>query len=212
MLAKLRGTNNYSWIVSPSRKVAGHGSKIWHNICNNWLCTRAALRPLSPANDEEWRLLPIWHPHLHHLSKSKACCRSNPERQLSSRGINTVGDVLDAAGNIIQWQNGPHLLYPRSCKRAYERILENIGPQIIVANDNLISVHLEDVGTNRVWEYRMRRCDATRVMYFQSEPIHSYLLRDLTLLAATLDRPESTHNLLRIITGRQQTKAGVQKI
>jgi hypothetical protein len=109
------GTGDYTWVFLGLTNTREKGSAVWSNICKSWLNSKQNLLTLALANMEEWRNLPLWHPHRAHKEAKLVGCSTNPQRQIKRRGILTVKDVLDGDDNLIPWEAGPTQTFPRSC-------------------------------------------------------------------------------------------------
>lgn len=60
------GFLDYTWVVTKGGKGISMGSGAWKNCCAAWAYIKSFINRRKARNDFEWRLLPLWSPHLNH--------------------------------------------------------------------------------------------------------------------------------------------------
>lgn len=79
----------------------------------------------------EWEDLPLWRPHIHHLSEPKVKCTSQAQQRLQASGLLSVRGITDPDGRFKAWEalmiNHEDLMG----RRAYNAFLANIAPLIL---------------------------------------------------------------------------------
>jgi hypothetical protein len=125
-------------------------------MCDGWLISKKNLHRRKPANLTEWGELPLWSPHLAHISPNQASCKTRAERLLREHGAHRVNDIATADGTHIAWHDSTFVNLPVSNKKAYKQLHCNIAPTpTIVAERSKVPIFLE--GQGKVWEYGISR-------------------------------------------------------
>lgn len=122
------GIEDLTWIVSKGGSTESLGSPSWKNICKAWSSLKPMLRHAPPRNTEEWSELPLWRPHIHHISESKVKCTTRAQQRLYQAGILTNGDISTAAGQFKPWHDLPVNHEDTEGRRAYEALIANLRP------------------------------------------------------------------------------------
>lgn len=122
------GIADLSWIVSKGGSSESSGSPSWKSICKAWGSLKPLLRHAIPRNTEEWRELPLWRPHVHHISESRVKCTTQAQQRLYQAGILTNGDISTEEGHFKLWEDLPVDIEDTAGRRAYEALVANIRP------------------------------------------------------------------------------------
>lgn len=125
------GISDLSWIVSKGGSSESLGSSSWQNICKAWGSLKPFLRHAAPRNQEEWRELPLWRPHIQHVSESRVKCTTQAQRRLRDAGILTIGDISEADGRYKPWESLPVNKEDTASRRAYEALIANLRQQAL---------------------------------------------------------------------------------
>lgn len=120
------GTSDFTWVISPGGSSEYLGSPAWRNICKAWGTLKPLLRKVEPKNWEEWCLLPLWRPHLHHISKTKVKCCTQAQRRLRASGLHKLGDILTDRGQFRAWEDLEMQVDDANGRRAYQALTDNI--------------------------------------------------------------------------------------
>lgn len=94
------GVPDLSWIVTKGGSLLSQGSPAWQNVCKAWSSLKSFIRKVDPRNMEEWRALPLWSPHVHHITESKAQCTTQAQGRLRAAGLLTTGIFLMLMANL----------------------------------------------------------------------------------------------------------------
>lgn len=153
------GTNDLTWIVSPSGRLKTAGSCTWSNICNGWQELKTHIVARRPANIQEWKELPLWRPHVNHRIQSKARCSSQPLRSLRDGGLNRMGDIMRVDGSICSWAEIAMRGIPAHSHAAYRDLLTNLIQVPVLDNSpGLREFFVESTNLprqQRVWKYML---------------------------------------------------------
>lgn len=88
------GTEDLSWIVSQSGSLTTKGSSTWRNICRSWQGLKPHIKARRPVNISEWRELPLWRPHVNHISPSGVRCNTQAQKTLRDCDLTQMDDVM----------------------------------------------------------------------------------------------------------------------
>lgn len=122
------GVEDMSWVVTMGGSPLSFGSPSWQNLCKAWSALKPQLRCAPPRNREEWNALPLWRPHVHHLSTAKVKYVTQAQTRLREAGLTSLGDITDPDGQFKQWNTLPVDLMDAAGRRAYNALTANIRP------------------------------------------------------------------------------------
>lgn len=120
------GTRDLAWIVSKCGRVHMTGSAPWQAICKGWNGMKRWLNPLSPANEEEWRNLPLWRPQINHIQPALARCGTAKQKALRECGLHRMEDVLEPNGTFISWEVMQRRGADRACETPFRNLIRNL--------------------------------------------------------------------------------------
>lgn len=130
----LWGFSDFNWVVAKGSNQVTRGLDVWRNFCPEWNVLKSFITPLRPRNVIEWRLLPLWCPHVNHRDSKLVKCKSLAQHRLRGMGIMYMGDILTQAGEFIPWSD----LLPGGGdwrgERAYLALISNLH-RVLVIND-----------------------------------------------------------------------------
>lgn len=123
------GIANYTWVVAAGGRGASLGSVAWKNFCKAWAFLKSFMRCREPRNILEWRLLPLWIPHLNHRDPKLVKCTTKAQHMIQAKGLNHMGDILTQGGFLrpgrsctlregTAWENGLISPFWRTCMSA----------------------------------------------------------------------------------------------
>lgn len=121
------GITDFTWIVAGGGRGASLGSLAWRNFCKAWSFIKIFICCRKPRNILEWRLLPLWRPHLNHRNPKLVRCTSKAQHRIREMGLVHMGDILTQdemfrtwadlhpGGGEIGWEKGRTFLFWRIC-------------------------------------------------------------------------------------------------
>lgn len=133
------GVKDLAWAVTMGGGKSSRGSTAWQNISKAWAKLKPLLLPVAPRNEDEWKLLPLWLPHLNHTNQALVKCTTRAQHWLRSHGITTMGDVVSPTGQFLNWADihpGPS---NASREGAFHILLHNL--QVIPTLDTTPNLH-----------------------------------------------------------------------
>lgn len=120
------GYPDFTWVVSKGGGKLSGGSTVWQNICAAWDSLKPLLVVNEPRNLEEWKLLPLWSPHLAHTNPKLVRCKSLAQHRLREGGLVQIGDITANDGSFLTWIEVPHNNEDSAARKAFDRLVNNL--------------------------------------------------------------------------------------
>lgn len=165
---------------------------------------------------EEWRALPLWSPHIHHVSESKVQCMTQAQKRLRAAGLLTTGDISDANGQFKLWETLPVDNNDNVGRRAYTALLANIGNP--APFEHQIGPHLLYYGEDsseslgQLWQYDVQQhvvSSQWQIIRDSSLPISTFECKAGSIRKITRSCPPNVvvlHRVLVCHSNRQGAK------
>lgn len=128
LFANTRMTFDYTWLYVPCHTTPLEASQVWINMCHAWNSIKGNLRPCLPDNYQGWQDLPLWHPHVNHISPQLPNISRRAQIRFARTGFLSMGDVAANGGGPLPWIGGPNLVLPHIYRRAYDKLIQNLQP------------------------------------------------------------------------------------
>lgn len=200
------GVPDLTWIVTKGGSTESMGSPPWQNICRAWSALKPLLRRTEPRNLEEWRQLPLWRPHTHHMAETCVFCRSQAQHRLRDAGLLTVGDITGEDGQFKTWASLPINHEDQNGLRAFDALVANIRP--VPHFEHQMGPHRlyfgeESSESNGVlWLYNVQQQRVSsewRVIRDSSLPISTFRSREGVIRKITRSCPPHNAQLHRVL-------------
>lgn len=200
------GIPDLSWIVPKGGSSVSLGSPPWQNICRAWSSLKPFLRRTVPRNLEEWLDLPLWRPHSHQISETRAHCTSQAQHRLRDVGLLTIGDITEADGSFKVWESLPVQQDDQNGHRAFEALVANIRPMAHfeqqVGPHRLYFGEDSSVNDGRVWLYDVPQQSVSSrwpLIRASSLPVSTFRCKAGDIRKITRCCPPEAANLSRIL-------------
>jgi hypothetical protein len=119
-------------------------------------------------------------------------------------------DVTQSGGGLITWEELEGRSVARSCRGAYNRAITNIRatPFIDEERRRKIAVYLQELATNKIWEFEAQANKVMRNWWRDKGPVEAvrtYRVRNGYLEKVKKEEPTYGSILQRVIIGKQKT-------
>lgn len=81
---------------------------------------------LPPRNLEEWGSLPLWNPHLAHLTPGVVRCKTQAQHRLREEGVLTQSDISSPRGELLSWPEVATNVEDSVGKREFTTLVSNL--------------------------------------------------------------------------------------
>lgn len=161
------GYPDFTWVVTMGGSKRSCGSSVWQNICIAWSSLKHLLVRIPPRNLEEWGSLPIWSPHLAHITPKLVRCKTQAQHRLRTEGLLTINDISSHRGELLAWPEVAHNVLDTAGHRAFDTLISNLhaAPQFPASLKHQ-SIFFEADRTNPdsvacVWQFSVPESEAS---------------------------------------------------
>jgi hypothetical protein len=153
------GVEDHSWMFNPCRTASQPGTKVWNNIIQARSKTKIVMSFYRPRQQSKLQDLSLWIRGVLHKKPGLASCKTNAQKGLKAAGLETIRDITDGRGTLLEWDALPNAQLLRRHHRAYNKLCEgltwNKWQSFLEHREDTFMTRVPFQEENTVWQYRL---------------------------------------------------------